>query len=210
MFDDIVKYGEVQKAFIGAEYVDLDSEIASDLGIDGLSGVMVTQVQRGWAADRSGIKDGDVIIEVNGQQIAGKSDLEEMIGYKYPGDLMQLKIKRGDKILTKGVELTNSDGTSEILVKSIYKSTTLGASFEKVSKAEKDLIGIESGVRVVEVGNGFFRKMDIPKGFIITEINRRPIETPEELEEILERIEGRVYVSGITKNGRKGVLPYIF
>ena len=65
-------------------------------------------------------------------------------------------------------------------------------------------------MKVVEIGSGFFRKLDIPEDFIITEINNTPIESPEELEEILEKIRGRVIISGITKRGKKVYYPYLF
>lgn len=210
VFNDIVQYGEVQKAFFGAEFADIDHEIAEELNINDLDGVIITHVQKGWAADKANIEKGDIITAVNGEPLSDKSQLEEMLGYKYPGELIQLSLKRGDKRMDKTLELTNREGTKDIIQRVVYNSNSLQASFEAVSKAERDLLGIESGIRVVAVGSGFFRKMDIPEGFIITEINYTNIETPEELEEILEKIRGKVIVSGITPNGRKVYYPFLF
>lgn len=210
VFNDIVKYGEVQKAFFGAEFADIDNETAEELNINNLNGVIITHVQKGWAADKAGIEKGDVITEVNGEPLSDKSQLEEMIGYKYPGDLIQLNMRRRNKNLTKTLEFTNREGNKEVLKRMVYESESLKASFEAISKAERDLLGVESGIRVISVGGGFFRKLDIPEGFIITEINHSSIETPQELEEILERIRGKVIVSGITTAGRKVYYPYLF
>ena len=210
VFNDIVQYGEVQKAFFGAEFADIDHEIAEELNINELDGVIITHVQKGWAADKADIEKGDIITAVNGEPLSDKSQLEEMIGYKYPGDLIQLSLKRGEKSLTKTLEFTNREGTKEIIKRVVYESKSLQASFETISKAERDLLGIESGIRVVEVGSGFFRKMDIPEGFIITEINYTNIESPQELEDILEKIRGKVIVSGITPRGRKVYYPFLF
>lgn len=210
VFNDIVQYGEVQKAFFGAEFEDIDNEVAKELNINDLNGVIITHVQKGWAADKVDLKKGDVVVAVNGEPLNDKAQLEEMIGYKYPGDLIQLTLKRGEKSVDKTLEFTNREGTTEVLKRSIYKSQSLQASFETISKAERDLIGVKSGIRVVEVGNGFFRKLDIPEGFIITEINHSNIESPQELENILNKIRGKVIVSGITTSGRKVYFPFLF
>lgn len=208
--DDLIKYGEVQKALLGAEYIDIDSEIADELDIDGLNGVLVTNVQKGWAADRAGLRKGDVILTANAEVIEGKSDLEETLGYMYPGDKLEVNVVRGDKKITKTINLTNKQGTTSVIKKEIYYSESLKVSFESVPKAELDLLGVESGVRIVKIGSGFFSRLDIPEDFIVTDINSTQIESPKELEEILERVRGRVIISGITSNGRKVYYPYRF
>ncbi|MEO9967740.1 MAG: trypsin-like peptidase domain-containing protein [Reichenbachiella sp.] len=210
VFNDIVKYGEVQKAFFGAEFADLDNETAEELNINDLNGVIITHVQKGWAADKAGLEKGDILTAINGEPLQDRSQLEETIGYKYPGDLIQLNLKRGSKDLIKTLEFTNREGTTEVLKRMVYQSQSLKASFEAISKAERDLLGISSGIRVVGVENGFFRKLDIPEGFIITEINHSVIATPQELEEILQGIRGKVIISGITTRGRKVYFPFLF
>ena len=79
-----------------------------------------------------------------------------------------------------------------------------------MSKVERDLLKIDNGVRVKKIRNGFFRQLDIPEGFIITNINNRPVETPEELANILEKIKGKVVIDGITSKGRRVYIPYRF
>jgi serine protease Do len=207
---DLINYGEVQKVFLGAEYIDIDSDIATELEIDGLNGVIITNVQDNWAADKAGLKKGDIITAVDNKVIDGKSDLEERLGYKYPGDELSVKIKRGEKVLTKNVVLTNKEGTEGVIKKEIYESESLQVTLEKLPKVERNLLGIKGGVKVVDIGSGFFSKLEIPKDFIITEINNTPIDSPEELEEILEKIRGRVIISGITSRGKKVYYPYMF
>ena len=85
----------------------------------------------------------------------------------------------------------------------------LEASFESVSKVERDLLGIEGGVKVITLErNGFFSALDIPEGFIITQINNRSVDSPEELEKILVNIRGRFDVIGINERGRKVYYPF--
>ncbi|MEQ8683790.1 MAG: PDZ domain-containing protein [Imperialibacter sp.] len=208
--NDIINYGQVQKAFIGAEFIDIDSDIAGKLSLSNLDGVITSYVQRGSAADKAGLEKGDVIVRVNDKPLNNKTELEELMGYHYPGDKFMLDIKRGDNVVRKQVTLLNGEGNTEVLRSSVYFSEKLGVEFEKVSKVERDLLKIDNGVRVKKIRNGFFRQLDIPEGFIITNINNRPVETPEELANILEKIKGKVVIDGITSKGRRVYIPYRF
>ncbi len=209
--NDLIKYGEVQKAFIGADFIDIDSEIAEKLNIESTEGVLVTYIQRNGSADKAGINKGDILLSLNGKKLKNKTDLEELLAYKYPGENIELIVKRNGKRLTKKVTLTNKEGTTGIITKSVVKSESLGVTFESVPKVEKDLLGINSGIEVKDIESyGFFSRLDIPEGFIITEINNNQVETPEELIKILENIKGRVIISGVDRKGRKLFYPYIF
>ena len=57
VFNDLVKYGEVQKAFTGLEFIDIDSELADRLGIKNLDGVIVADVKYGSASDKAGVEE---------------------------------------------------------------------------------------------------------------------------------------------------------
>jgi serine protease Do len=209
VFNDIVKYGEVQKAFTGAEFIELDSELADKMELENLNGVMALNIQKSGASAKAGIKEGDVIHQINGQPISSKADIEEYLANLYPGDEITLTLLREGKSLSKNMTLLNREGGTGIIKKEIYYSDFLGAEFEVVSKVEKDLLRIESGVKVVDInGRGFIAQLDIPKGFIITAINRRPIDDAEELTEILSKVRGRVEIYGVDLKGRKVYYPF--
>ncbi len=211
VYNDIVKYGEVQKAFIGAEYVDIDSELAEKMTLTNLNGVIVANVQSQGAAADAGLEKGDVLRAINGTEIRSKAYLEEYIGNLYPGDELNLAIQREGKELTKKLTLTNREGTTGIIERNLIGSDYLAATFEHVSKVERDLIGISHGVKVVDYkAGGFFAELGIPEGFIITNINNTAIESPDKLIDILEKIRGRVIISGVDKRGRKVYYPYFF
>ena len=205
----MVKYGEVQKAFTGLDFIDIDSDLADRLGINDLDGVIVADVQYGSASDKAGIEERDVVRSINGLDIRSKSQLEEIVAKSYPGDELELIIDRDGKVINKRIILTNREGTTDLIKRNIFYSKKLDARFETVSKVEKDLIGIKNGVKVIDFeNNGFFSAFDIPEGFIITQINNRSIASPEELEKILISIRGRFDVIGINERGRKVYYPY--
>ncbi|MFT4736285.1 MAG: serine protease Do [Cyclobacteriaceae bacterium] len=209
IFNDLVKYGEVQKAFTGADFVDLNSEFATKRGVTNLQGVVVGNIQKDGAAQKGGLKEGDIIREINGKIIEGKSQLEEYLANLYPGDEITLVLQREEKQISKNLTLLNREGKIGIIKKEVYYSDFLGAEFEVVPKVEKDLLRIESGVKVTDIsGRGFISQLDIPEGFIITAINRQPINNPEELSEILSKIKGRVEIYGVDLTGRKVYYPF--
>ena len=204
VFNDIKEYGQVQKAFFGAEYIDITSELAGKLDIKDLNGVFVAYSTEGSSADKVGIRKGDIILKVNGQEINSKGYLEEIIGNSYPGDVLNLTIDREGKILSKTVTLTNKEGTTALLRDNSYYSDIFGATFITAPKVERDIYGISRGVKVVDVDkDGFFKALDIPKNQIITAINGKAVESPEELENMLKQVRGIVYISVISENGRR-------
>lgn len=211
VFEDIKNYGEVQKAFIGAEFIDINSELASDMNLNNFSGVIVANVQRDGAAAKGKLEKGDVIRKINGENIESKAFLEEYLGNLYPGDKVTLTIEREGERKEKQLILTNQEGTTGIITREVYESDWLNATFESVPKVERDLLGIKNGVKVIKYKRtGTFAELGISEGFIITHINNTMIESPEEFSEILKRIKGRVIISGIDKRGRKVYYPYYF
>lgn len=209
VFNDLIKFGEVQKAFTGAEFIEIDSELADRMGVEDLDGVIVAEVKSGSAADKAGLQKRDVIRKINNTQISSKATMEELIAKSYPGDKLMIVAERDRNMITRELVLTNREGTTSTIKRNIYFAEELEASFESVSKVEKDLLGINSGVKVVDFkNNGFFANLGIPKGFIITQINSRAIDKPEELERALENVRGRFDVIGIDKRGRKVYYPF--
>ncbi len=209
VFNDIVKYGEVQKVFVGADFTNIDGELAKRLKLNDYNGVIIGNISRDGAASRAGLKEGDVIKAINEVNIEGKAQIEEYIANLYPGDEVVLKINREGEMIKKNLTLLNREGGTGVITREIYYSEYLGAEFEVVSKVEKDLLRIENGVKVVNIDkSGYFSQFDLPEGFIITAINRKSVDKPEELSDILGKIRGRLEIYGINENGRKVYYSY--
>lgn len=208
--DDIIEYGEVQKAFFGAEVLDINSEIAGKIGTDDYSGVVVSYVQEDGAAADIDLQKGDIILKLDNEVINSRSQFEEKLSYNSPGDKINVVFKRNSKIISNTLTLTNKEGTTELLKREVFTYKSLGADFEKVSKMERNLLNIEHGVRIIEVRNGLISQMNLGEGFIITHINKVAIKDPETLADILTKIQGRVYVQGVSKRGRKEIHRYYF
>lgn len=210
---DLIEYGEVQKAFFGGEVADFTESVANrlDIKIDpnkDLEGVLLAYVQDDGAASRAGLKEGDIILKIDDTIIDSKSAFEEELSYHSPGDKVVIGYKRDGKVNSTTVTLTNREGTTSILKREIYTSEALGAQFEVVPKVERDLLDINYGVRVFNIQNGLLKRVGVTEDFVITDINRNAIETPERLVEILENIRGRVIIEGVNSSGREGYYSF--
>lgn len=207
---DLKEYGQVQKAFLGAEIQDIDEKIYESLQLDDISGVVISYVDSEGAAGKVGLQRGDIILKINNMAIDSKANFDEQISYRKPGDKVTIQYKREGKVKEKEVQLTNIEGTTTLLKRETFKAASLGAELESVPKVERNKLGIEGGVRILKVGQGLIAQMQLDEGFIVIDINNRPIENPEELVSILERIRGRVIVRGINKNGARRSFQYLF
>lgn len=208
--EDLIKYKEVQKAFVGAEVSDIDQQLGEEMELDNWNGVIIQNMQKGGAADKGGLKEGDIIVRLNDQDVRSKGEYEEVISYHSPGDRMDVTYKRGNKFDNTQIILTNVQGTTEVITREIYTSRRLGADFEVIPKVERDLLKIDDGVRITKIRSGFIKRLGIEEGFIVTHINKVPIKDAESLVDILVKIRGRVYVEGVSKDGVRGYYSYFF
>ena len=209
--NDIIRYGEVQKAFIGADVIDLTPDVVSrlSLNVEDLQGVAVRAVQAGWGAADAGLQEGDVILEVNGETVNSKAMFNELISYQSPGDEIKLKWKSDGNTYEKTVLLNNREGTTEILKQEVYTSKYLGADLEIVPKVELDLFDIESGIRITKLyPGGMLTRLDLEENFIITKINDYEIDEPQTLVDVLSEATGRVRVEGVNWAGLKGYYTF--
>lgn len=92
---DLIRYGEVQRGYLGVVIRDLDWQLAQQLGMDLSQGVVVANLVKGGPADRAGVRVKDVILEINGSPIQSTSRLMEIVASHKPGDKLDVVIQRG-------------------------------------------------------------------------------------------------------------------
>ena len=178
--------------------------------IERLEGVVITYIQKDGAAEKAGLKKGDVISKINDIIIDSKSSFDEQLSFYSPGEKIKIQFKSSQGPKEVHLTLTNREGTTELLKKETITSKSLGAELEAVSKVERDKLGISSGVRINNISNGLIRRLGISEGFIVTSINKLPIYNPADLTEILEKIRGKVIIEGVTSNGVRGYYSFYF
>jgi Do/DeqQ family serine protease len=208
--NDIISYGAVQKAFLGAEVSTLTPEMGEKLETANLDGVVVSYLQQNGAAEKVAIQKGDIIRSINGEKISSHADFDEKLSIRSPGDKLYITIDRNNKTIEKELLLMNSENTTALIEREAFFSNSLGVEFEAVPQVERNLLNVKSGVRVVEVKNGFFSRLNIEEGFVITAVNGESVSDPKMLAELLERVKGKVVIQGINKRGLKGYYSFYF
>lgn len=103
---DLRQYGTVQRALLGIRMLDITQQVKDQLSLESMEGVYVGEVISGSAADKAGMKAGDVIVQVDGRPINASSQLQEQIGRKNPGDQITILVRRGHQSVTLQVTLT--------------------------------------------------------------------------------------------------------
>jgi serine protease Do len=209
--DDLIKYGAVQRGFLGVMIRDVDAKLAEEKKLGTTKGVYVDKVNEKSAAQEAGIKNGDVIIKIDGIEVKTSSELQEQVGRRRPGDQLKVTLLRDGAERTLLVTLKNKSGTTAIASGEDGKViSSLGIELERVSEEEKKELRIKNGVKVTEVNAGKFRAAGIRKGFIITHIDKTPVYDPKDVLKILEDKEGATLVEGVSPNGRREAYAIMF
>ncbi|MGM0946015.1 MAG: S1C family serine protease [Bacteroidota bacterium] len=206
--NDLIQYGEVQKAIPGIEAVEITPELAEEMNISSLDGVIVKHVIKSGAAEQAGLERNDVIIQLGDQTISGMGSFEEALSYYYPGQELPVTFTRKGKKSTAILKLQNLEGGTGVLKREFYSSRLLGARLEAVNTIEKDRLGIDFGIKITALSRGYLRDLGLRDGFVITQINREPARDPKSVGKYLEDYSGRLLLEGVAPNGQPFMQSY--
>ena len=199
--DDIVKYGDVQRGYLGISYVSteqMSEEQIKNSGIPQTSeGVYVSGVSTDGGAYAAGIRKGDFITKVNGETVNTGLQMSAQIASFRPGDKVPVTYIRSGKEYTTQVVLKKKAGTFEdVAVTNI--GTKLGGDLATLDKTTAREAGIEGGVIVKKItAGGALSRTRINEGFVITSVNGEEITSLEGLTKALANVNGTVSLEGV-------------
>lgn len=207
ILDDFKEFGEVKRGYIGVSFTDLDAERAKQLGVSQINGLYVNDVVPGGGAAAAGLQKGDILTQVDGQNIYYSSDLQEHVGRLRPGDKVKLTYLRNGAVRSANVTLkaessvktanNNSNGSAEAIKKN------LGANFAPVTQAQKAKYRINSGLVVTNVqSGGFFDQLEVPVGTIIVSVNGMPVNKAQDIDVAISTTKNNMAtINAITPEG---------
>ncbi|MCH5246614.1 MAG: Do family serine endopeptidase [Muribaculaceae bacterium] len=206
---DIKQYGTVQRAFLGIAFQELTQALAKEKGITATSnGLYVAKVEERSAAREAGLQEGDVIVAINNDATATTGQMQEAMAKLRPGEQITVTYYRDNKKHTASATLRNNQGTTSMTKAASIND--LGCSFKAISDETKKQLGVSSGVQVIDLKDGKFKKSGIKEGFIILEINNSRVLSVENVEKIYDSImksddsyDKVMFLTGIYPTGKK-------
>lgn len=190
---DLLKYGNVQRGYIGILPIELNSTVAKEKGAKIGRGIYVENVVEKGAAEAAGLKKGDVIVKMEGQALDSDAQMREIIGRRRPGDVVNVTVNRDGTERDFKVELRNRNGGRDVIKKADVAAAstslnTLGASFEDLSAQDAKQLGVSGGVRVKKITDGKLAETDVEEGFIIVKANGKNVKTTKDLQAIMASV----------------------
>lgn len=197
---DLIQYGMTQKANIGVHFAEMDFKLAEVKGIKSVRGIYIGYVIKDGAADKAGIKDGDIITSIDGKSVNSNAEFNEVLAQHSPGDVVKVAIERDGKPFYFDVTLFNSIGNTDIIRNDTEAAEQiLSGSFREVNDKEKQQYGISKGIVIEKVGKSPFARLGIKNGFIITSIDKKVNISIEDIRQ-LEKKKGKLIVEGFYPN----------
>jgi serine protease Do len=204
VMDDLLEFGRVQRGLLGIQIADLNASLAEELKINTSQGVIINRVNANSAASDAGLRMHDVIVGIDGHPVTSVSELQELVARNRPGAEIKVDFLRGGAQKQLNVKLKNSDG-NEVMSKRELREEWSGAIIEDVPFKELAELQLEGGVRLKTIEDGKWKEAGVKDGYIISHIDKIPVDNLEDLNQILDFKKGGILVEGFYPDGQKGV-----
>jgi Do/DeqQ family serine protease len=204
VMDDLLEFGKVQRGLLGIQIADLNATVAEEMKLSISQGVVVNRVNEGSAADESGLHSQDVIVGINNHTVTTVSELQELVARNRPGAIIAVDYIRDGRSQTAKVKLKNNGGTEDMEKREV-RYTWEDITVEDVPFKELVNLQLEGGVRVKKLGDGKWKASGIKEGFIISHIDKIPIDNVDDLNQILDFKKGGILIEGFYPDSQKGV-----
>jgi Do/DeqQ family serine protease len=200
--EDLIDFGSVQRALLGISMQEIDGDLAKEKGLEGTNGIYIAEVVRDGAADRSGIKVGDVLLSINGVKVNSGPAVQEQISKYRPKDKVDIELLRNGKQISVSVVLqsksgddSKTDNTGNGVIK------IFGAELKEAPKELLEKLSLKGGVEVLSVSEGKFRSTGIKKGFVITYVNQNQVSKAADISAIIQSSRRSVLIEGVYPDG---------
>ncbi|MGE5293686.1 MAG: Do family serine endopeptidase [Solirubrobacterales bacterium] len=212
IYEQLKENGKVVRGYLGVRLGDLDSGVGEFYGAANDKGAMVGEVIDGSPAEKAGIKTDDIIVELQGESVAGAAELMNRIAMHKPDTEIELTILRDGKRKTVTVTLGTRPDEEQLAVGSGSKTDAkLGLAVQTLTRELAQRLDLEglSGVVVTEVESGSpADEKGIQPGDVISEVNRENIRNLRQWNEAIGKAagKGKILLRVHGENGTRLVL----
>src|SRR5271170_903212 len=158
VMDQLIKYGQVKRGVLGVQLYNVTPDIAKEFGLTETTGALVAGAAQGSAADRAGIKTGDIIVSLNGTAMKNSGELRNAIGMLHVGDKVEIGLLRDGKPRKVTASIAERSDTESASAADINRSLD-GAEFADAADGSGVLVksvqeasaAAQSGLRANDV-----------------------------------------------------------
>src|SRR5438128_1360513 len=186
----VIASGRVVRGWLGIAIQDVTDELAGTFGVREREGVLVAEVIKGGPAEAAGVRQGDVIVELNGAPIKEVPELQRRVAAVAPGQPVKLKVIRDRKPVTLAVTVSEMPGDEPVLA-GAPDDESWGLSVEPLTdEAALQLnLGISGGLLVTDVVAGSpGDRAGLRRGDVIVELGKKPVADPPALYRTLAQL----------------------
>ena len=199
VIDQLVKYGETRRGWLGVRIQEVTKEIADVEKLKKPSGALIASVGEGSPADKAGLKEGDIVLEFDGKEIETMRQLPKVVAATAVGKSVELKIWRNKKLITKRLTLGRLESSKEFK----EKKTTLPKKNKEVEvdslkvtvrdlnsddRKRRNLKSNQKGSVVVEISKRSPLLNLVSINDIIIEVQKSPVTSSENLKKMISDI----------------------
>ena len=182
--EDLMEFGNVQKAILGVTGGELNNKVADKLAIVETEGFYISSVVEGSGAEKAGLQENDIIIKLDNVKIATYADLNGFISTKRPNDNVQVTFLRDEEEKTLNVKLTKNEVTA---------ISSIGLDLKNLDKKELKKLNLSNGVKITAISNKELMYYGVKKGYVITAINNKKVNTVDEVSDMIaNKVHGEV------------------
>ncbi len=183
--DQLQQHGRVEHGRLGVSIQEVNQSLAETFGLPKPGGALVGSVVKDGPAAKAGLEPGDVILKLDGKEIARSSDLPPIVAQVKPGSTVTLDVWRNGKpkIVTATIG-TLEEKTTVASAKDAASQGKLGVAVRPLSSEEKKSADLANGVVVEDVA-GAAARAGVRPGDVIVSFNNTPVKSPEHLRELV-------------------------
>ena len=176
----LLKYGEVKRGYLGVSAQDLTGDLSKAFGINTIRGSIITRVQNNSPAEKAGIKVGDVVTKINNEPIENTASMRNKIGLLKVNSTISMQINRKGKIINTNVKILERKISKQSGIK--INTRLQGMVFSEI-KENMPEYGKVNGIKIVKIKkNSKAYSVGIRTNDIILSINNIPVQKIEDLE----------------------------
>lgn len=195
--EQLKKDGVVRRGWLGVMIQEVNRELAESFGLDKPHGALVAEVVEDSPADKSGLETGDVIVAFDGKEIIFSSDLPHLVGQARPNTYHPVDIIRDGRKKRVNVKIGMLDDKQAVAVapsKAPVDNSRLGLAVQELTKAQKDQLEINAGVRISKISNNEASQSGLRVGDVILKLNNKSVKSVKDFERISAKLRKDDYV----------------